>query len=238
VDGPRVLCVAGDDPGAGAGLQRDREMVERLGGRFTGVVAVRTVQDRRGLHAATPEPAARVTAALERAFAAGVDAVKTGALGDAAVVEAVATAVAARPDLPLVVDPVRGASRTAVAGVRLLDDAGWRALQRSLLPLAAVATPNRAEYGDGAAFAACPAVLLTGGDDGGVEVIDRLLRPGLPPLELRQPRLPGAEATHGTGCALSSALAVELGRGAPLGAAVPTAIRAVRAWLGASGRPT
>ena len=229
--GPRVLCVAGDDPGAGAGLQRDRELVERLGGVFVGVVAVHTRQDAAGLHAARPAAAAEVGEAVAAALAAGVDAVKTGALGDAAVVGALAGALAARPALPLVVDPVRGASRVAVAGARLLDEAGWRAVVERLLPRAALATPNRAEYGDGADYAACPAVLLTGGDDGGGEVVDRLLRPGAPPLELRQPRLPGGEAVHGTGCALSSALAVELGRGRPLEEAVRAASAAVRAWL-------
>ena len=229
--GPRVLCVAGDDPGAGAGLQRDREIVERLGGRFVGVVAVRTRQDADGLHEARPADPGAVGEAVAAALADGADAVKTGALGDAAVVAAVAAALEARPAVPLVVDPVRGASRVAVAGVRLLDTAGWEALVRLLLPRAALATPNRAEYGDGAAYGACRAVLLTGGDDGGGEVVDRLLRPGTPPLELRQPRLPGGEAVHGTGCALSSALAVELGRGRPLEEAVRAASAAVRAWL-------
>ncbi|RMH04698.1 MAG: bifunctional hydroxymethylpyrimidine kinase/phosphomethylpyrimidine kinase [Planctomycetota bacterium] len=232
----RVVCVAGDDPGAGAGLQRDRAVAEALGCDWRGVTAVRTVQDEQGLRAAVPASAAQVGEELADLLAAGPAVVKTGALGDAAVVRAVAAALAAAGRPPLVVDPVRRASRTAVPGVRLLDDAGWREMRRKLLPLATVATPNRDEYGDGAAFAACPAVLLTGGDAGGPEVVDRLLRRGLPPLEIRHPRLPGGEAVHGTGCALSTALACRLGAGDDLERAARAAVAFVADWL-AGGRP-
>lgn len=230
--GPRILCVAGDDPGAGAGLQRDRATVEGLGGRFCGVVAVRTRQDRDGLHAAAPAPPAEVAIAIARALAGGVDAIKTGALGDAAVVAAVAQALAAAAPMPLVVDPVRQASKVAAPGAVLLDDDGWRALRDSLLPRASVATPNLREYGDGADFAACAAVLVTGGHGGGAEVVDRLLRPGRQPRLFRHPRIAGGEDVHGTGCALSSALATELGRGVELEEAVARAIEAVCRVLG------
>lgn len=229
--GPRVLCVAGDDPGAGAGLQRDRATVERLGGRFLGVVAVRTVQDQGGLRSVAVEPAEQIAAGIRSALEDGVDAIKTGALGDAAAVAAVAAALADYPAVPLVVDPVRAASKTAAAGVLLLDEPGWEALRRLLLPLAAVVTPNQPEFGDGRDYTGCAAVLVTGGHGGGDQVVDRLLRPGVPPVLYANPRLPGGHQVHGTGCALSSALATGLGRGAPLERAVAEAIQAVRQLL-------
>ncbi|HUJ59508.1 MAG TPA: PfkB family carbohydrate kinase, partial [Kofleriaceae bacterium] len=59
------------------------------------------------------------------------------------------------------------------------------------------------------------AVLVKGGHLGGDESIDVLLHPG-GREELRAPRVRGGEAVHGTGCALSSAIAAHLARGRDL----------------------
>jgi hydroxymethylpyrimidine/phosphomethylpyrimidine kinase len=66
------------------------------------------------------------------------------------------------------------------------------------------------------------AVLLKGGHAPGEEIVD-LLWDGRELREFRHPRL-ATRATHGTGCTLSSAIAVGLARGEELGAAVRAAI--------------
>src|SRR5690606_33826771 len=73
----------------------------------------------------------------------GVDAVKTGMLGTAGIVEAVAGVIERHGITNLVVDPVM----IAKSGDVLLDDEAARAVQRRLLPLALVATPNLHEAG-------------------------------------------------------------------------------------------
>ena len=65
---------------------------------------------------------------------------KTGMLGRAAIVTAVAGASASRA-IPLVVDPVM----VATSGDRLLTDDGVAALVGRLLPPARLVTPNLAE---------------------------------------------------------------------------------------------
>ena len=72
----------------------------------------------------------------------GADAVKTGMLHDAAVIETVAAALAEQaPQVPLVLDPVM----VAKGGAPLIEPAAIDALKRLLVPRAAVLTPNLPE---------------------------------------------------------------------------------------------
>lgn len=248
---PRVLTVAGSDPGGGAGLQLDLKVFTALGADGAAVPAVWTVQGPAGLARAEPVDAGLLREALAAVFADGPPAaVKTGALGSAPQVEAVAEVLAARPELPVVCDPVLGASRTAPGGPRLLDEDGVVTLRRRLLPRATVLTPNlpEARVLAGAPDDAGPealigrlleagarAVFLKGGHfpEEGEEVVDLLATPeGV--LRLAGPRLPGASGVHGTGCALAAALAVLLARGLPLAAAAAEARRRLQDWLGAA----
>jgi hydroxymethylpyrimidine kinase/phosphomethylpyrimidine kinase len=200
-----------------------------------------------------PVEAAMVAAQIETLVAERrPDAIKTGALGTAKIVEAVADAIS-RLDLPApVVDPVLLSS----AGVRLLDPAGERAMLRRLLPLARIVTPNLAEAQrlsgvDGARPAAiramaralskagAPAVLIKGGHigssaDARVQSID-FFYDGRELIEMRAARIPGGDA-HGLGCALSAAIAAYLAQGMDLVGAVRRAKRYVTVALGASFR--
>lgn len=233
-----LISVAGDDPGSGvrAGLQADAEMARRMGLRFLGIVAVETEQDAGGLRAVRPRPAEevgrRLREAMTEALFTGEFAIKTGALGNAAIVRAVAESLRDwEHEECLVVDPVRGASRVVAGAPPLLDDEGWQAMQSELFPLATWVTPNREEYGDGAAFAAARGILRTGGDAAmDKEVVDERLLPG-PEREFRSPRLAGGERLHGTGCRLSAALAAAHVRGLHGDAAIEAARAAVAAWM-------
>jgi hydroxymethylpyrimidine/phosphomethylpyrimidine kinase len=157
-----------------------------------------------------------------------VHAIKTGLLGDAAAIAAVAAAL--RPlaaKVPIVVDPVL----SATAGGLPASSAAAAAYREHLLPLAALVTPNLPEaaalFGsDAAALAAgCPAVLKKGGHGAGPTADDVLSLPGRE-VQFRRARL-AVGAVHGTGCALASAIAAQLANGVDL----ERACRAAGDWL-------
>jgi hydroxymethylpyrimidine/phosphomethylpyrimidine kinase len=185
-------------------------------------------------------PADVVTAQIE-AVAGDIQlhATKTGMLGTAAVVEAVAAAIRAL-DLPMVVvDPVMLAS----SGERLLDEDGVRALLSELLPRALVVTPNvpEAETLSGVAIRTLDdvrraareihgigrsAVVIKGGHaTGGDEIVD-VLFDGTEFHEFRVARV-GVGSVHGTGCTFASAVAAYLALGKPLAEAT----RAAQAYV-------
>jgi hydroxymethylpyrimidine/phosphomethylpyrimidine kinase len=243
----RVLAVAGSDSGGGAGIQADIKTITALGGFAATAVTALTAQDTRAVHAVLPVPAAFVVAQMRAVLDdLGADAVKTGMLGDAAIVAAVCDvleAEAQRP--PLVVDPVMAAT----AGRRLLDGPALAVLKRRLLPLAALLTPNvpEAEALTGLAIAdeagmwraaealltlGVPAVLLKGGHLQGEDVTDLLATEhGITPF--RAPRIKSRH-THGTGCTLASAIATGLAQGMALAEAVARARAYVRAAIAAA----
>jgi len=223
-----VLTIAGSDSGGGAGIQADLKTFAALGVYGTSAITAVTAQNTVGVSGVMVLQADFVTAQIE-AVAADIElhATKTGMLGTAAIVEAVAAAVQ-ELDLPLlVVDPVmRSKSRDA-----LLDEEGIRTLCAELLPLARVVTPNlpEAEILSGRAIQSLAdardaarriqgrgarAVVVKGGHGSGDEVVDLLLD-GNDFLELRAPRI-HTRNTHGTGCTFASAIAAFLARGEAL----------------------
>jgi hydroxymethylpyrimidine/phosphomethylpyrimidine kinase len=173
-----------------------------------------------------------------------VAAVKTGMLATTEVVETV-TAYAADLSCPLVVDPVM----VAATGDRLLTEAAEAAYE-DLIAEATLVTPNADEAGvltdvepddeAGARLAGqrlltmgADAALVTGGHMPGDEVLDVLVTEDH--IETaRHPRV-DTDATHGSGCALSAAIATRLAHGEPLVDAVGRGVafieRAVRYHL-------
>jgi hydroxymethylpyrimidine/phosphomethylpyrimidine kinase len=134
-----ALTIAGSDSGAGAGIQADLKTFAAHGVYGITAVTAVTAQNTIGVLRSVPMPSDLVTAQLEAVMSdLGAHAVKTGMLGNAAVVEAVAAA-AQDLELPfLVVDPVLVSS----SGEALLDDEGVLALKRELLRRAHAVTPN------------------------------------------------------------------------------------------------
>ena len=148
-----------------------------------------TAQNTEGVHGVLPIDPAFIRLQLEVVLDdIGADAIKTGMLHDAAVIETVATVLAERaPDVPLVLDPVM----VAKGGAPLIEPEAIDALKTRLLPRAAVLTPNLPEaeilcgrkIGDAAAMReaaqalyalGCAAVLLKGGHLAGNTVHDVL----------------------------------------------------------------
>ena len=249
-EAPNVLVIAGLDPSGGAGLVADVRVCELHGCRPLAVATALTEQTTQGLRAVNPVDPAMVREQLI-ALLSDIElaAVKIGMLGSVAMAEMVAEALAMTA-APIVWDPVARASHGATA---LTDDelgaaAGARGASCALV------TPNADEacaitgLGPidsvrGAIGVASvlrdqrdvAAVLVKGGHWGDAEAIDVLVAPaGV--VELAGPRIAGG-SVHGTGCALSTAIACELARGATLEGACRAAKAFVAARIAAPVRP-
>jgi hydroxymethylpyrimidine/phosphomethylpyrimidine kinase len=215
-----ALTVAGSDPSGGAGIQADLKTFSALGAYGTAVLTALTAQSTRGVTGVHPVPAAFVGEQLRTLLAdVTVHATKLGMLGTAEVVREVAAVLADRPAGPVVCDPVM----VATSGDRLIGADAVDAVRTVLLPVTDLITPNVPEAAAlldvapattaeelvpqaRALLALGPgAVLLKGGHLGGAESVDVLVTAsGV--VETRRPRI-DTPATHGTGCALSSAIA-------------------------------
>jgi hydroxymethylpyrimidine/phosphomethylpyrimidine kinase len=239
---PRVLTIAGSDSGGGAGIQADIKTITVLGAFATSAVTAVTAQNTVGVRAARPLPPDLVAGQIEAVLEdIGTDAVKSGMLHSAPLIEAVAEALGRLGAPHYVLDPVL----VAKSGHRLLAHDALDALVRLLFPLAELVTPNApeaaailrrpvdtteqardaaraiAELGPGA-------VLVKGGHVGapGDPCVDVLLAGG-ELTEFAAPRI-ASRRTHGTGCTLSAAIATFLAFGRSLPDAVERATRFVR----------
>ena len=104
---PVALAIAGSDSGGGAGIQADLKAFAAVGVHGTTAITAITAQSTVGVDAIHPVPAEIIVAQVAAvAEDIGVDAVKVGMLGTIATIEAVATALDAVGDAPVVIDPV------------------------------------------------------------------------------------------------------------------------------------
>ena len=221
-----ALTIAGSDSSGGAGIQADLKVFSILGVYGMTAVTAVTAQNTLGVKDTfelSPELVRRQIDVVASDIDA--DACKTGMLGNAVVVEAVADAIEANKLQPYVCDPVMFAR----SGDALLAEDAVALVKKRLFPLAAVVTPNRRE-----------AAVLTGGDPKakgdwtiamakdaarriadmgaaavvmkgivvGEETVD-LLYGGREFTEFAAKTQP-KEKTHGTGCAFSAAITAGL----------------------------
>jgi hydroxymethylpyrimidine/phosphomethylpyrimidine kinase len=229
---PRILIIAGSDSGGGAGIQADIKTVTMLGGHAMTAITAITAQNTLGVSGVHPVPTDMVIAQIDAVVRdIGVDAIKIGMIGSARTALAVTEKLGELPGVPVVFDPVM----VATSGATLADDATIAAFER-LMARASVVTPNLPELdalgGDPAALVAAHgcAVLVKGGHADDAQVIDRLysVNPEDPPeIEWSDPRIE-TDATHGTGCTLSSAIACGLAQEWDLPEAVARGRRFVR----------
>lgn len=230
-----ALTIAGSDSGGGAGIQADLKTFAAHGVYGTSAITALTAQNTVGVQGVHVAPDDFVTLQIEAVVSdLGCDAVKTGMLANATIVEAVAAAIESLELPNLVVDPVM----VAKSGDHLLDEEAVHAVRWTLIRLARVVTPNLpeaevlakmsitsvADMREAArriAMLKPSAVVIKGGHLAGPEVVDLLLEKG----EFHEwvgPRIEGPN-THGTGCTFASAIAAHLARGAALKDAVPAA---------------
>ncbi len=225
---PVALTIAGSDPSGGAGIQADLKTFHRLGVYGQAAITLLTVQNTMRIsrvECLSPDLVAEQIQALFDDFPP--QALKRGALGNAAIISAIA-----KLQLPatLVVDPVMFGKH----GDPLLTPEAIEVFIRELLPRAFLITPNLHEA---AALAGFPvrtlremhgaaerfrelgakSVLVKGGHLEG-DAIDVLFANGewteFPATRVRTPH------THGTGCTYSAAITAYLARGFSLKEAV------------------
>jgi len=244
---PVVLSVAGTDAGGGAGIQADVKTTEACGAFGTSAVTSVTAQNTRGVASTHVLPVEEVSAQLDAVFDDfDVAAVKTGMLATTEIVELVADR-ARETQCPFVVDPVM----VAASGDRLLAPDAESAYE-ALIAQATLVTPNADEaavltgvepetaedlraVGETLVETGAEAALVKGGHVASDPVRDVLVRrsddAAFEHETFTHPRV-DTDATHGSGCTLSSAIAAELAAGASTRTAVDRGVdllaRAVR----------
>lgn len=207
--------LSGLDPSGGAGIQADIQAITSIGAHPLPVLTCLTVQDTRNVYGAEPVSPDLIKQQLEcLAQDTPIHAIKTGALGNAEVVEVLVEFVQKHSGVPLIVDPVI----KAAGGGDLADDALVTAMKDKLFARAEMITPNGIELAqlggsDDPAEAArnllqtgCESVLATGGHGTGIHIINTLYNHAPEPMEWEVERV-GSNEYHGTGCTLAAAIA-------------------------------
>jgi len=242
-----VVTIAGSDPSGGAGVQADLRVFALHGLFGTAVITGLTVQNSYGVARVEPVAGGLVGEQLKAILDDGhVAAIKTGMLGSASAVAAIADTIQeCGASIPLVVDPVMVSS----SGRALLDPPGIQLLRERLLPLATVCTPNldeaavllqRDRIGKGEAAEAARSlavalgagVVVKGGHEPGSSAIDHVcIAAGGSVAAMESFTLESAwietADTHGTGCLFSAALCAALARGDSLRIALAHARRCI-----------
>ncbi|WP_436930494.1 bifunctional hydroxymethylpyrimidine kinase/phosphomethylpyrimidine kinase [Halosimplex halobium] len=244
VSPPVVLAIAGSDSGGGAGIQADLKTIEAGGAFGTTAITSVTAQNTTGVESTHVLPTGEIDAQCDAVLSDfDVAAVKTGMLATADVVELVTDRVR-ETAAPAVVDPVM----VAASGDRLLASEAESAYE-DLVAEATLVTPNAdeaavltgidpdseaeaREAGERLVEMGADAALVKGGHiDGASDDVVDVLVTGDDVETFRHPRV-DTDATHGSGCTLSSAVATRLAHGDDIETAVASGIdllaRAVR----------
>lgn len=239
----KALTIAGSDSGGGAGIQADLKTFQELGVFGMSAITAVTVQNTLGVRQVYPLPPQAVTEQMETlADDMGVDALKTGMLFSAELIQLVSRKIRDLGWKRLVVDPVM----VAKGGAKLLQDDAVVALRKELIPLAAIVTPNMPEaevlcdmpvrtpedqrkaaemiIGMGART-----VVVKGGHAEGEQSVD-IFYDGKRFVELVGRRVV-TRHTHGTGCTFAAAATAAMATGATEEEAVRTAKAFIQAAL-------
>ncbi len=235
----KICCtIAGSDASGGAGIQADLKTFEAWKVFGTSVITLVTAQNTRGiqgLELLSPSIIQQQLRSVMSDFT--LDAAKIGALGDTAIINAVADVLDERPIEKLVVDPVMVSKH----GDRLFDASGEQSLVERIFPHATLITPNlrkasvllnqQVVYSNAQEAAHLlnqqykTPVLITGGQCATDTVTD-WFSDGKTNQALRHNRVPGRHQ-HGAGCTLSAAIAAGLAHNMPL----PYAILHARGYI-------
>jgi hydroxymethylpyrimidine/phosphomethylpyrimidine kinase len=229
-----ALSIAGTDPSGGAGIHADLKTFAAHGVYGMAAVTAIVAQNTVGVTAIEKASPRILEAQLDAVFGdIFPDAVKIGMVPDAELIRITANALKKWKARNVVIDTVMASTGKKP----LIDEGAETVLERELLPLALVITPNipeaevlcgfRIVTRDDMVLAAKTiarltgaAILLKGGHLEGS--CDDLLLEGDDFRWYSAPRIE-TRNTHGTGCTLSSAIASNLALGIPLPEAVARA---------------
>lgn len=229
-----ALTIAGSDSSGGAGIQADIKTMTCNGVYAMSAITALTAQNTTGVTGimeVTPDfLKEQIKDVVSDIFP---DAVKTGMVSSSALIKAIAESIKEFSLKNIVVDPVM----VATSGAKLISDDAIETLEKELLPLATVITPNipEAEVLCGSKIDSeqdmesvakkinenfgC-AVLLKGGhnlNDANDYLFDGSKGTWFYGKRINNPN------THGTGCTLSSAIASNLAKGYSLEKSVKNA---------------
>ena len=222
-----VLTIAGSDPSGGAGIQQDLRTIESLGCYGASVITALTTQNTLGVQSVMPVPADVVRSQLEAVLSdLDVKAIKIGQIPSAEVAHVIAetlrhhlSIINSQFSIDIVLDPVM----ISTSGRRLMSEDAIDIVVSELFPLCTLITPNIPEMETLSGLSGFNArnynLLIKGGHAEGLEMADRLcLANGTERVYVTEK----IESTnlHGTGCALSSAIAASLALGYSLEDAV------------------
>ena len=223
----RILIIAGSDSGGGAGIQGDIKTVTALGGYAATAITALTAQNTLGVFGIHEVPDAFIEQQIRLVLDdIGADYIKTGMLHKTSVIETIARTLNDYPKIPLVVDPVM----VAKGGSALLQNDAVSTMIELLFTKAALITPNipeaelLLEISGNKMQISCEkdmikaaeiliktgteAVLIKGGHLEGETVIDVLYTKK--EIKTYSSLRINSVHTHGTGCALASAIATFL----------------------------
>lgn len=240
----KALTIAGSDSGGGAGIQADLKTFQELEVFGMSALTAVTAQNTLGVHGVYPMTAEAVVKQIQAIGEdLGANAVKTGMLFSAEIIEAVAASINAYNWENVVVDPVM----IAKGGASLLQSEAVTAMKRYLLPMAKVITPNipEAEVLTGQTirtyaqkqeaakrlhdFGVRNIIIKGGHDENPSESVD-LLFDGKEFYTFTSKRME-TKNTHGTGCTFSAAITAELAKGRTVYEAVQVAKAFIQAAI-------
>jgi hydroxymethylpyrimidine/phosphomethylpyrimidine kinase len=219
------MTIAGSDSGAGAGIQADLKTFAAHGVYGTSVLTAVTAQNTTSVLAIAEVPEEVIVHQIDGVLEdIGTDAIKTGMLSAASIIEVVADRIEAWDVRNVVVDPVM----VAKSGDALLQPTAVRTLVKRLLPLSLIVTPNipEAEVLSGKHITDAASeeeaariigrlgpkyVVIKGGHRESDEAVD-LIYDGESFERIAGPRI-ATRNTHGTGCTFSAAIAANLALG-------------------------
>ena len=221
-----ALTIAGSDSGGGAGIQADLKTFQELEVFGMSALTAVTAQNTQGVHGVHPIPPEFIAQQIDAvAVDIGVDALKTGMLFSADIIEVVAEKIKQYGWEKVIVDPVM----IAKGGASLLQKEAVTAFKKHLLPLSFIITPNipEAEELTGMEIKTekdklqaakelidlgAKNVIIKGGHDLQIEESTDLLYDGSHSFIFTEKRYP-TKNTHGTGCTFSAAITAEIAKG-------------------------
>jgi hydroxymethylpyrimidine/phosphomethylpyrimidine kinase len=240
----KALTIAGSDSGGGAGIQADLKTFQELGVFGMSALTAVTAQNTKGVQGVYPMSAEAVVAQITSIGEdLGPDAVKTGMLFNAEIIEGVSREIARYKWRNVVIDPVM----IAKGGASLLQKEAISAMKEYLIPLSMVITPNipEAEVLTGLTIKTdqdkkdaarklhdigARNVLIKGGHDDAENDATDLLFDGQNFYEFRSKRIQTVN-THGTGCTFSAAITAGLAEGLTVLNAVGCAKKFIQAAI-------
>ncbi|MBU8728624.1 bifunctional hydroxymethylpyrimidine kinase/phosphomethylpyrimidine kinase [Cytobacillus oceanisediminis] len=240
----KALTIAGSDSGGGAGIQADLKTFQELGVFGMSALTAVTAQNTKGVQGVYPMTAEAVSAQIQSIGEdLRPDAVKTGMLFSADIIESVFNEIVRYGWKNVVIDPVM----IAKGGASLLQNEAILAMKKHLIPLSLVITPNipeaevltdirirsledKREAAKKLHHLGAKNVIIKGGHDEAKDIAADLLFDGESFSEFKSSRIQTAN-THGTGCTYSAAITAGLADGLTVPEAVDRAKKFIQAAI-------